>query len=160
MQKRLFILFIFGIISGACAQNIANVKIKDLNGKTVAVRSHLDCDATIVLFWATWCLPCQKELPAVQKIVARHADKNIHVLAVSRDSPRSLAKVKAFVKRHNYPFTYLLDADGAVSADLMVDAIPHSLIVDKQGKIVYSHTGYRRGDELDLEKALLTLWKK
>lgn len=160
MKKRLFALLIFGVISGAFSQNIATVKIKNLNGKTIAINSQLDCDATIVLLWATWCLPCQKELPAVQEVVERHADKTIHVLAISKDSPRSLAKVKAFVKRHNYPFTYLLDADGAVSADLMVDAIPHSFVVDRQGDIVYSHTGYRKGDELDLEKALLKLWQK
>ena len=160
MKKRLFTLLILGVISGAFSQNIAAVKIKNLNGKTVAINSQLDCDATIVLFWATWCLPCQKELPAVQEVVERHADKTIHVLAISKDSPRSLAKVKAFVKRHNYPFTYLLDADGTVSADLMVDAIPHSFLVDRQGDIVYSHTGYRKGDELELEKALLKLWQK
>ncbi len=155
-------IFFFVLVLGALvmAQDISNIRLKDPDGKSYSMKEHLDNDANIILFWATWCLPCQKEFPSIQKIMEKYPDKKINVVAISTDSPRSLAKVKSFVRKNNYPFTFLLDAEGKVSSNFMVNAIPHSLLADSSGKVVYSHTGYRKGDELDLEKELLKLWKK
>lgn len=160
MKKIFFALFLFSLVAISFSQDISSIKLKDVDGKNFDMKDHLDNDATIVLFWATWCMPCQKEFPAIEKIIKKYPDKKIEVVAISKDSPRSLAKVKAFVRKHKYPFTYVLDADGKVSSNFMVDAIPHSFVADTNGKVIYSHTGYRKGDELDLEKELLKLWQE
>ena len=141
-------------------QDISAVKLKDVDGKPYAIGEHLAHDANIVLFWATWCLPCQKEFPEIQQLLETYPDQNINVFAISKDSPRSVAKVKAFIRKNNYNFIWLLDTDGSASSNLMVDAIPHSFIADSTGTIVYSHTGYRKGDEQYMEKELLKLWQK
>ncbi|RPH90044.1 MAG: TlpA family protein disulfide reductase, partial [Calditrichaeota bacterium] len=132
---------------------------RDVDGKLYSLKENLTADGAILLFWATWCLPCQKEFPQVQKLLEKYPEKKINVIAISTDSPRSLAKVKSFVKQHDYPFTFLLDSEATVASMLLVDAVPQSFIADSSGKIVYSHTGYRQGDELLLEQALLKLWE-
>ncbi len=159
-MKTIWLFFILLTSAVGLAQDITNIRLKDVNGKTYVMKDHLDNDANIILFWATWCLPCHKEFPEIQKLMEKYADKKINVVAISTDSPRSIAKVKSFVRKNNYPFTFLLDAEGKVSANFMVDAIPHSFLADASGKVVYSHTGYRKGDELDMEKELLKLWEK
>jgi cytochrome c biogenesis protein CcmG, thiol:disulfide interchange protein DsbE len=160
MKKIVSTTIILCFTALSLSQDISGIKLKDINGKNYDMKKNLDNDANIVLFWATWCMPCQKEFPAIEKILKKHPDKKINVIAISKDSPRSMAKVKSFVRKHNYPFTYLLDADGKMSSNFMVDAIPHSFLADGTGKVVYSHTGYRKGDELDLEKELLKLWQE
>ncbi|MBN1481535.1 TlpA family protein disulfide reductase [candidate division KSB1 bacterium] len=160
-MKYHFHFFITLVFFGSLlAKDVSAIKIKDVDGKMFTMADHLDNDAIIILFWATWCLPCQKEFPAIQNLIDKYPDKKVKVLAISKDTPRSLAKVKSFIRKHDYDFTWLMDSDGSVSANYMVDVIPHSILADASGKIVYTHTGYRIGDELELEKELLQLWQE
>lgn len=159
MKKTIIALCFLFFSQWAAAQNVSGIQLKDVDGRLYSLKENLTADGAILLFWATWCLPCQKEFPEIQKLLEKYPNKKINVITISKDSPRSLAKVKSFVNQHQYPFTFLLDSEGAVSSMLFVDAIPQSFIADKSGKIVYSHTGYRKGDELLVEEALLKLWK-
>jgi len=156
MKKNLIILLFTPFI--LFSQNISNLKIQDVNGKTFVVKDHLEQDATIVLFWATWCIPCKKEFPAVHELIKKYPEKKIQVLAISKDTPRSLSKVKAFARTHDYNLTYLLDPTGEISSKLLVNLVPTSMLVDRTGKVIYSHTGYRKGDEAELEKEILKLF--
>ncbi len=159
-MKILYTILVSVLLFGSVfAKDISSIKLKDVDGKSFSLNENLAGDANIVLFWATWCLPCQKEFPEIEKIRAKFPDKEIKIFAISKDSPRSMAKVKSFIRKYNYDFIWLMDSDGAVSSNFMVDAIPHSLLADKNGAVVYSHTGYRKGDELELEKELSKLWQ-
>ena len=160
MKKRLGAILVLFLVTLSAAQNISSIKLEDVDGKMYMMKKHLDHDANIILFWATWCLPCQKEFSEIQKLINKYPDKKINVIAVSKDTPRSMVKVKSFIRKHDYDFTWLMDSEGKVSSKFMVDAIPHSLLADADGTILYTHTGYRKGDELDLEKELLKLWEK
>ncbi|MBC8182984.1 TlpA family protein disulfide reductase [candidate division KSB1 bacterium] len=158
MNKLLLLIFL--LPSLLLSQNISNLKMKSYDGKKFFMKNNLNNDATIVLFWATWCLPCKKEFTEIQKLQKKYPDKNIKVITISKDTPRSLAKVKSFVKSHSYKFTYLIDPSGEVCSKLLINAVPHSFLVDKNGKVFYSHSGYRKGDEAELERELLKYWKK
>lgn len=142
------------------AQDLSQIEMKDVNGDSYAIKNHLDNDGTIVIFWATWCLPCKKEFPAVQKLKEKYPEKNINIVTISKDSPRSLAKVKSFVRSHDYPFTFLLDPTGEVSTKLLVNQVPFTMLVNREGKVIYSLTGYRKGDENELEKQLQKYWQE
>jgi len=157
-MKYLILLFLV-IPAILFAQDVSKLELKDVDGQKFIMRDQLNHDATILIFWATWCLPCKKEFPAIQNLLEKHKDKKINVFAISQDSPRSLAKVKSFTKSHNYPFTYLLDLDGDVSKKLLINSVPYTLLVNSQGKVIYTHRGYSKGDELELEKQLLKYWE-
>jgi thiol-disulfide isomerase/thioredoxin len=158
MKKILFLLF---IIPGALlAQDLSHVKLARVNGKKFEIKKNLKPDGTIVTFWATWCMPCQKELPALQKLEEKYKDKDFQIIAISQDSPRSLARVKSFVRSHKYDFIFLLDPNGETSSRLMVNSIPFTMLLDGKGKTIYTHQGYKLGDEKELEEKLLEFWKK
>ena len=158
MKNIIYILILFPLILSA--QNISRFSIQDVQGKNnYKLAENLDHDANIMIFWATLCKPCKLEFPKIQKLINAQKDLDIHVLAVSIDSPRSLAKVKAFVRTQKYDFTYLLDKDGELKTNLLVNAIPHTSIINSEGNIVYSHVGYREGDETVIENEILKLVK-
>jgi cytochrome c biogenesis protein CcmG/thiol:disulfide interchange protein DsbE len=157
MKKIIYILVLFPLILSA--QNISRFSIQDVQGNNYRLKGNLNHDANIMIFWATWCKPCKLEFPNIQKLIDAHKNIDIHVLAVSIDSPRSLAKVKAFVRTQKYDFTYLLDKDGDLKSNLLVNAIPHTFIINSEGNIVYSHLGFREGDETVIEDEILKLVK-
>lgn len=142
------------------SQNVANLQLGEVNGSTFKMSENLNHDATIIIFWATWCVPCKKEFPELQALKEKLTDKDLQIIAISKDSPRSLTKVKNFVKTHTFDFIYLLDPDGLESSKLLVNNVPHTMVVNSEGKVTYNLTGYRQGDEQEIEKALYELWKE
>ena len=158
MKRLIFIILLFPTL--VLSQDLSKLELKDVAGKKFIMKEHLNNDATIVLLWATWCMPCKKEFPAIQNLQEKYPQKNIKVITISQDTPRSLAKVKSFAKSHRYNFTYLLDLNGDVSSKLLVNSIPFTMLVDTTGKVIYNHRGYRKGDEIELEKQILKLWNQ
>jgi len=152
LKKIIILLFI--LVPVLYSQNLSNASCKTVNGKRFSFSDHLDGKVHVVLFWATWCLPCHKELQAVNNLLSEYDEQDVQVFAISLDEPRSLAKVKVFTRKHQYDFTWLLDSDKKLSQKFLVENVPHSMIADQTGKIVYSHTGYRKGDELELKEKI------
>ncbi len=141
------------------SQSMKNFELDDINGNTFAFNENLNVDATVVTFWATWCLPCRKEHPALQSLKEKYGDR-LQIIAISIDSPRSLAKVKSYARSHDYDFVFLVDPDREVATELLVNEVPQTFVLDRTGKIVYQHIGYSKGDELELEKELQKLFKR
>jgi peroxiredoxin len=133
----------------------ADFQGKDLEGNTVTLKSLLEKGPVVVDFWATWCKPCIKELPYLQRIYEKHADRGLSVLAVTIDSPKTESRVKPFVMGKKYTFTVLLDSSQEVFKALQgKGTIPYVVIIDRDGNIRYRHTGYRPGDENELERVV------
>lgn len=158
MVKKLF-LILFILAGFVWAQNFSRIELNDLEGNNFKFSENLNVDATVVTFWATWCLPCQKEHPALQKLKEKYGDR-LQIIAISTDSPRSMAKVKSYARTHKYDFVFLVDPDREAASELLVNEIPQTFVLDRSGKVVYHHTGYRKGDEQELEKELLKLWQE
>ena len=156
MKKIFFVLLILPIF--VFSQNVNSIQLDDVDGENYSFRENLTDDGTIIVFWATWCLPCKKEFPAVQAIKDKYEDKEIQIVTISIDSPRSLAKVKMFVRSHEYDFTYLLDPSSEVKSNLLVNEVPTTFVVNSEGKIVFKSIGYRKGDEQKIEEELKKLW--
>ena len=158
-MKNLLLFFLL-LPTVALSQDLSKLELQDVSGNKFIMKDHLNNDATIILFWATWCIPCIKEFPAIQNLRQKYPQKNIKVITISQDTPRSLVKVKSFVRSHSYDFTYLLDPNKEVSSKLLINTVPFSMLIDIDGKVKYSHSGYRKGDEEELEKQMIKLWKE
>lgn len=133
--------------------------LEDINGDWVELESVRGSAPVVVDFWATWCTPCLEELAALQQIYSAYEPRGLVLLAISTDTERSAARVKPWAKSRNYTFRVLLDPNSDVARRYYVHALPTTVIIDKNGFIVYSHTGYVKGDELEVRKiidALLT----
>ncbi len=103
-----------------------------LDGKSYTL-SALRGRVVLLNFWATWCPPCRKEMPDMDKLYRELAQKGLTVLAVS-DEKRDV--VEGFLQKQSYTFPVLLDPGRKVHTDFGVESIPKSFLFDRQGKLV------------------------
>ncbi len=128
--------------------------LEDPAGRRVAFGDALANGPVVVSFWATWCKPCLKELPQLEKLAAQY-DGRVTFLAVATDDPRSVAKVEPTVRSHGWThLTVLLDTAGEVQRQLHVDAMPFLVVYDRDGREAFRQTGYVPGSEANVEQAV------
>ena len=135
-------------------------KLPDLKGKDVALADLLKKGPVIVDFWATWCKPCLKAFPGLQKILDEYKDRGLSVVAISVDGPKSRAHVGPLIKSKKYTFEVLLDTQGRVAKKYGAILLPRTVLLDQDGKIVYAATGYRPANHDKIEAALESILPK
>lgn len=138
------------------ASKIPDTELTTLQGNTVKLSEELASDKyTIISFWATWCKPCKKELSNLSYLLPKWKKKyDVELLAISLDNSQTSRKVKSYVNGKGWQFDVLLDPNNNTKRQLNFNAIPYSIIVDKNGKIIYKHSGYKSGDEYAMKDAL------
>jgi cytochrome c biogenesis protein CcmG/thiol:disulfide interchange protein DsbE len=152
--KGLVLLLLLGMVTTTWAQReIPSVKLRTLKGKMVDIQEYTgQGKPTIISFWATWCAPCKKELDAIALFFEDwQVTYGVELLAISIDDQRALAKVGPMVQSKGWPFTVLSDSNQQLKNALNFQSVPQTFLLDKDGRIVYSHTGYVPGDEYELE---------
>ncbi len=96
---------------------------------------------TAVHFWATWCVPCVEELPAVDTAQKRYADKGFHVIALSMDG-KNIAKVSKFMAQHNIRnLQPLVDSEMLSFNALKIPGLPATVFVNARGEEIARVTG-------------------
>lgn len=132
--------------------------LKDINGKNVDLADKLGKEVVVLNFFATWCAPCQAELPILQRFHEKYTEKGLAVIVVSIDDPKSAAKVKPLMKEHKYTFPVLLDTQTrAISLYNPKKVVPFSVLIDRKGNIHQQKFGFQPGDEVKLDETLQKL---
>ena len=143
----LFFLLIFCVNSFGQKQ-IPSIDLLDFQGEKINTTDLLNNEKlTILSLWATWCVPCIKELDAINEVYEFwKEDIDFELIAVSVDDSRSRRRAQALVNGKEWPYKILLDVNQDFKRALGTSFIPQTLIL-KNGKILYQHTGYQPGDE-------------
>lgn len=131
-----------------------NFKLESIDGGQVELSKLYGLGPILISFWATWCKPCIEEMREYNNIYEELKDKGFNLIAISIDNEKTISKVKPFIKSRNYKFPVLLDKNSDVARKYYAQQIPYSVLLDKDGKIVYSHLGFMKGDEIKI-KALI-----
>lgn len=123
--------------------------IKTLQGKTVAFNEIVKPgQVTLISFWATWCIPCKKEIRAVRNNLAKWKEQvNMEYVTISIDDSRATAQVRSYAKSQGWDFPAYLDTNSDLKRSLNFQNVPFTIIVDKEGKVAFMHTGFEEGSE-------------
>jgi thiol-disulfide isomerase/thioredoxin len=127
--------------------------LSDMGGASHTL-GHYRGQVVMVNFWATYCGPCIREIPSMQRLRERLADKPFEILAI--DMAEERANVAAFLQHHRIAvnFPILLDTEGTVLEQWMVSAVPTTFIIDPEGEIRYALHG---GLEWDSDEVIDTI---
>jgi cytochrome c biogenesis protein CcmG, thiol:disulfide interchange protein DsbE len=116
--------------------------------------------------WATWCAPCVKEMPALQRLHEELAPQGLRIVAISVDRPPAVMNpfgqfsgdIRAFVERFGLTFTVLHDPSGGVQSVYQSSGLPTTYLIDREGRIRKKVLGAAEWDQprfADAVRALL-----
>ncbi len=152
------IIFLFTTSLFAQEGKIApGFRLENLDGEIISLEENLGGGPILISFWATWCKPCIEELPEVEKIYNELKEKGLKAFAISVDGEKSVAKVEPFVKAKKLSVPVLLDTNSDIARIYYATTVPFTVIIDSKGEIVYSHSGYKKGDEIQLKAKLVEI---
>lgn len=124
-----------------------NLKLSDYRGQVVMLN-----------FWATWCAPCRQEMPQLNRLHEQYRKGGFVLLGVNVDDKPKVAEDLA--QQLKVVFPVLFDADKQVSRRYDVDAMPSTLLIDRDGAVQFIHRGYRAGVEKQYEDKIRELLRK
>jgi thiol-disulfide isomerase/thioredoxin len=130
---------------------IPEFKLADREGIPRSLRDDWKGKALIVNFWATWCAPCRREIPLLNKLAADHAHENFQVVGIAIDFRD---KVLAYAKEMQIDYPMLIGEQDALDAAAAfgVDAVglPFTIFTDTSGRVITLHMGELTADEADI----------
>jgi len=129
--------------------------LESLDGTNVSLGDYKG-SVVLVNFWATWCPPCQKEIPALEAAYRANKDKGFVILGV--DVGESRQAVEAYAASKNITYPVLLDEEDQWMSRYGAMGLPMSVIIDREGRILQKHMGELTQDELTslLEEYIIT----
>ena len=113
-------------------RNLADFKLSDLDGKPWTLKEQHG-KVVLLNFWATWCPPCRKEMPDLEKLYQQFKDQGLVILAISDEDA---SKVLPFIAQQKVTYPILLDPGRKVNELFQIQGIPKTFVYDRNGKLV------------------------
>ena len=123
-----------------------------LDGAKFELAKHRD-KVVLLNVWATWCGPCRYEIPELQEIHNKNAPRGFEVIGVSVDES-GVDAVKDFVKEHEMTYPVALDAEGKIANILQTSVLPTTVLIDRNGTIVWKRYGAILPNDEELAQAI------
>ena len=153
-----FTLAIALFVSTIAFAQVPSVKVENSKGESFDTKTIVESGKPIIVsFWSTSCKPCIRELDAIYDALPDWKEEaDFNVVAVSTDDSRLLAKARSFAEGRGWGEDYILlfDKNQDFMRAMNVSQVPHVFVLDGKGKIVYSHTSYLPGNEIELFEAV------
>ena len=130
---------------------VPDLSVRLLDGKKVRLSALLEEGPLLVSFWATWCAPCKKEMIFLEEFHQKYNENSFRVLAISTDSPKSMSKVKSYIRAKKYTFLVGIDPNQDIAKKMNALLMPTTLILNKDRKVSWYHQGFIPGDEKEIE---------
>jgi len=121
--------------------NVTEIHLEQMKGQAL----YID-------FWASWCGPCVKSFPYMDKLERRFKEQDFRVIAINLDE--NIDDAHKFLKKRSVDFSVMQDKDQQCAKGFDVMAMPSSYLVDKQGIVQYIHLGFRSNEVSELEAQL------
>jgi peroxiredoxin len=129
--------------------------LQNSNGNSVSL-SDFKGKAVLLNFWATWCVPCKKELPSMQKLYEALKLDGVEVIAISIDRDKQ-KRIHQYINDYKLTFPVLLDPSQKVRKDYFILGLPTSYLIGADGKLKGFISGEREWDSTASKKLFSTL---
>jgi peroxiredoxin len=160
--KNSLIALVFGVFAASslaagsmAGQQAPDFALKSSTGENMRLSEYRG-DVVMINFWATWCGPCQQEMPHLDALYSRYQRVGFNLLGVNVDV--DTGRAMDMIEDLGVNFPVLFDPRGEVSKLYGVSSMPFTIIVDREGTVRYVHDGYESGYEdmyLDQIRSLL-----
>jgi cytochrome c-type biogenesis protein len=122
---------------GAIAPEYAAVT---LAGDSVSL-GDLEGELVLLNVWATWCIPCQEEIPALQRLHEQYSQEGLRIVGVSVDARGEEQNVREFAENFGVGYDIWLDPAERVISTFRVLGVPNTYLIDREGRVLWKHIG-------------------
>jgi len=136
-------------------QTFPAATLKKLGAKTQSNLKEYKGKVVVVDFWASWCEPCKKEVPALNALYKKYLKKGVMIVGVNVDDEESTAK--DFLKENHVDFPLFHDDGKKLAGQCDLSTMPSSFVIDKKGVIRFIHSGYKEGDPAKFEQEIKSI---
>jgi peroxiredoxin len=139
----------------AVADEAPDFTLKTLDGKNARLKEYRG-QVVLINFWASWCGPCRQEMPLLDAMYKKYKGMGFTLIGVNVEG--KVGPAKEIATKTGVTFPVLIDEGQKISEMYTVEAMPSSVVVDRDGVIRYVHKGYKPGDEakyLEVVKQLI-----
>lgn len=159
LRPALILLLAVGLAGPAAAVTIQDsapdFTLKSLEGSNLRLEEYRG-QVVLINFWASWCGPCRQEMPLLDRLHQRYVDTGFAVLGINVEGEE--APARELIDKIPVTFPVLIDEGQLVSELYKLEAMPSTVVVDRDGVVRYIHRGYKPGDEakyVEVVKALI-----
>ena len=147
----IFFMVVFDLSAGFQGE------LKDTEGNDRILEELRGERLTVIDFWTTWCAPCKRTLPILNKMAMQYRDKGVCFIGINLDGPGNISKVAPFIKAMNISYPVLLDMNHEWASYFLVSAVPTLIVLDDSGSVVWTHEGFVTGDDVLVKEKLDSL---
>jgi len=148
-----------GLNAQAVKMPAPSLKLPDIDGRSHDLAALMG-KVVLINFWATWCPPCRREMPSMERLARKLQGKDFVMLAVAVSEDADT--IQAFIRQFEAPpsFPILLDSRSKTMQAWKVGGLPTTFLIDKAGRIAYSAVGGRELDHSRIEQTVRDLLKR
>jgi cytochrome c biogenesis protein CcmG, thiol:disulfide interchange protein DsbE len=139
-----------GVVPSRTIKDAPSFSLVDTHGKTRTLK-NFSGKPVLLHFWATWCVPCQEELPALQRLYEEMGNDQFEIVAVNIDRGDP-AKVLEYIDKYKLTFLNLLDPEQSVRKQYFIRGLPTSYLIDGEGQMRGFISGARTWAVKDSER--------
>jgi peroxiredoxin len=141
---------------------IPNVTLRNIKGEIVKSQDAIHLGKPVIIsFWASWCHPCIKELSAIAEVYKDWQEETGVILyAISVDDSRSQNNARVTINNNSWNYKFYFDSNSDFKRAMGVVNIPHTFVLNKEGEIIYQHSSYIEGSELEIIRKIREIKNK
>lgn len=151
------LFFSLSIMSAELNEPAPDFTLKSMTGENVKL-SELQGNVVMINFWASWCGPCRQEMPLLDEFYKKYNKLGFVLLGINVEEDSS--KAANYLREIPVSFPILYDNTNSVSKLYNVDAMPSTVLVDRNGNLRFLHRGYKPGDENEYKKLMKALMRE